>query len=162
MTTPVALSRICADDVEKLLDDAFGKYRHRRTAYLLRRGVSFIDHLSFAIVEQKTLIGSIQCWPIAVDAEPLILVGPVAVSSHRQNRGIGHNLMHATLGAIKGDDPPMMMIGDPEYYGRFGFESRGTEGWVLPGPWEARRLLLRNPRATPLPDTGMVGPRTGL
>lgn len=159
MVTQVALCSVEAADVEKLLDDAFGADRHQRTAYLLRAAMPVIDHLSFAIVENGELAGSIQCWPVSVADVPLILVGPVAVSPQRQNHGIGRQLMHATLGAVQAGDPPMVMIGDPEYYGRFGFVANETGGWTLPGPWEAQRLLLRNPSSLQLPINGILGPR---
>lgn len=153
------LSSVSADDVENLLDDAFGTDRHRRTAYLLRQGMAVIDHLSFAILDENAVVGSIQCWPVAVGNAPLILVGPVAVASFRQNSGLGHRLMNTMLEAATPQDPPMAMIGDPDYYGRFGFVAEGTAGWTLPGPWEPHRLLLRNPLGTILPKAGMLGPR---
>lgn len=159
MTELLALSSVYTDDIEKLLDDAFGVDRHKRTAYLLRKGMTNIDYMSFAIIDNGSLFGTIQCWPIMVGDTPLILVGPVAVSPERQNQGIGHQLMHASLGALTPTDPPMVMIGDPEYYGRFGFFADETGGWILPGPWEAHRLLLRNPNCIALPQQGIVGPR---
>ena len=159
MVNLLELSSLKAADVEELLDDAFGVDRHQRTAYLLRHGVAAIDHLSFGIVDNNNLVGSIQCWPIKVASTPLILVGPVAVSRMRQNQGIGHRLMQATFGAIRPNDPPMVMIGDPEYYGRFGFIADDTRGWTLPGPWERHRLLARNPDMIALPGTGMIAPR---
>ncbi|MEP7349246.1 MAG: N-acetyltransferase [Sphingorhabdus sp.] len=149
--------------VEDLLDAAFGSDRRQRTAYRLREGMAAVDHLSFGIVEGNALTGSIQCWPVSLvngnDGVPLILVGPVAVSPERQNMGLGHQLMNAMLAATAPADAPMLMIGDPEYYGRFGFVADETSGWKLPGPWEPRRLLLRNPQALDLPQTGIVGPR---
>lgn len=158
----ISLSSIAADDVENLLDNAFGADRRKRTAYLLRQDMPLIDHLSFGILDGAELVGSIQCWPIAVGGAPLMLVGPVAVATERQNQGFGHDLMRTMLAAVTPDDPPLLMIGDPEYYGRFGFVAKGTGGWTLPGPWEARRLLLRNPKSAILPEQGMVGPRRGL
>jgi predicted N-acetyltransferase YhbS len=158
----VALSSVRADDVEKLLDDAFGADRRQRTAYLLRKDMPVIAHLSFAVTDHYPVIGSIQCWPVSIGDAPLILVGPVAVSPDRQGQGIGRRLMHAALAAVQTGDALMVMIGDPEYYGRFGFHAEGTGGWILPGAWEAHRLLLRNPDGMPLPQTGMLGPRTSL
>lgn len=155
----LSLTQVVAADVESLLDDAFGTDRHQRTAYKLRAGMAVVDHLSFAIVEDAQCIGSIQCWPIAADTTPILLVGPVAVAPAWQNRGLGHQLMNAMLAAIQPDDPPMVMIGDPEYYGRFGFDAEGTGQWTLPGPWEPRRLLLRNPNSTALPIHAELGPR---
>lgn len=160
MTLLLPLASVRADDVEKLLDDAFGADRHERTAYLLRQGMPVIDHLSFALLDNGQPVGSIQCWPVAVSNSPLILVGPVAVSPEHQNQGLGHKLMYASLAALTGDDAPMVMIGDPEYYGRFGFIADETSGWTLPGPWEPRRLLLRNPQGLVVPERGTVGPRT--
>lgn len=152
------LSAVTEDALAQLLDDAFGTDRHGRTAYLLRKGMVAIDHLSFAIREDQLLVGSVQCWPIRVADAPLILVGPVAVATQQQNKGIGKRLMQSMLTAATRDDPPMVMIGDPEYYGRFGFTAEGTAGWTLPGPWEPRRLLLRNMAEVELPSHGMLGP----
>lgn len=162
MTKLLPLSSVAAQAVENLLDDAFGSDRHKRTAYLLRQGMPVIGHLSFAIIDGDILGASIQCWPVAVGDAPLILVGPVAVASTRQNRGLGTHLMRAMLDAATPGDAPMVMIGDPEFYGRFGFNANGTSGWTLPGPWEPHRLLLRNPHSIGLPDAGMLGPRTSL
>ncbi len=159
MTKLIPLSSVCAQDVEILLDAAFGADRYQRTAYLLRKGVAANDRLSFACVDEDRLVGSIQCWPVMVASSPLILVGPVAVSPDRQNQGIGHMLMHSTLRALTIVDPPMVMVGDEEYYERFGFVAEQTGGWTLPGPWEPHRLLLRNPQAILLPTTGLLAPR---
>ena len=152
------LSGISADRLNALLDDAFGADRRVRTAYLLRKGMAAIDHLSFGILDDDALVASIQCWPVRVGMADLVLVGPVAVASHRQNEGLGKRLMQLMLNAATAHDAPMVMIGDPEYYGRFGFEAKGTSGWTLPGPWEPRRLLLRNSDRIALPTHAMLGP----
>jgi predicted N-acetyltransferase YhbS len=153
-----SLSGISADALNALLDDAFGTDRYARTAYLLRKGMAAIDHLSFGILNNAVLLASIQCWPVRVGKADLILVGPVAVATNRQNEGLGTQLMQLMLHAATPQDAPMVMIGDPEYYGRFGFSSNDTSGWTLPGPWEPRRLLLRNSHMVALPTHGMLGP----
>ncbi len=161
--TVLPLHIIDADNVEALLDAAFGDDRRLRTAYRLRRDMTAIDALSFAVVdERELLLGSIQCWPVKITDNkgfdtPLIMVGPVAVSPDWQNSGIGKQLMAAMLSAADSRNcPAMMMIGDPEYYGRFGFSAEYTAGWELPGPWEAHRLLLRNIGMHLLPKRGML------
>ncbi len=158
----VPLSRVATHDVECLLDAAFGIDRHGRTAYLLRAAMPVIDRLAFGITENTHLIASIQCWPVIAANAPLILVGPVAVSPARQSQGLGTRLMTAMIGAITQNDPPLVMIGDPEYYKRFGFSAARTSGWILPGPWEPHRLLLRDAGSRTLPATAMLGPRTSL
>ena len=90
------------------------------------------------------------------------MVGPVAVRPDVQRGGHGRALMaHMLEAAETKADSALMMIGDPEYYGRFfGFDADATGAWDLPGPFEARRLLARAVNGHSLPtDAGMIGPR---
>ncbi|MEC7931157.1 MAG: GNAT family N-acetyltransferase, partial [Pseudomonadota bacterium] len=58
---------------------------------------------------------------------------------------------------------PLMMIGDPEYYGRFwGFSAQGTDGWDAPGPFEKRRLLALSVDGRPVGGEGMLTPRIAV
>lgn len=159
------LAAIEAARTELLLDMAFGSDRHLRTAYAIRAGTRFEPACSFAAIENDDLIGVIQSWPIqlAKDAGgyvPLMMVGPVAVLPNRQGDGVGRTLMtHMLAQAAKNaHDRALMLIGDPEYYGRFfGFTADQTARWRAPGPVEQRRLLARGPD---VPDAaGMLGPR---
>jgi len=150
------------NQVERLLDAAFGTDRRGRTAYKLREGMDVIAELSLAAWEQDQLVGALQCWPIALhndaDEVPLILVGPVAVDPDRQQQGIGRAMMREMLMHVETREP-LVLIGDPEYYGRhFGFIADQTINWELPGPFERRRLLART-GGRDLPYRGMLGPR---
>ena len=63
------------------------------------------------------------------------------------------------ISADAGAADALMMIGDPEYYGRFcGFTADVTGGWALPGPVERHRLLARIKRADGVPREGVIGP----
>ena len=154
--------------VEALLDRAFGRDRHTKTAYRLRQGVAPIPDLSFAAIENSALVGTIQCWPVDFSGDdgvvhPLVLVGPVAVEPTRQRGGLGKELVHQALdAAVELDlDGAMMLVGDPEYYGRFwGFTADATAGWRLPGPVEPHRLLARGPQVPAI--GGMIGPRVAV
>lgn len=142
------LANADADQVEILLDAAFGTDRHGRTAYRLREGAHAIPALSFAAWEGDRLVGTLQSWPVVLDTgngvEPLVMVGPVAVQPDVQGAGIGKALMNALIEAAErtGADA-LMMIGDPEYYVRFGFTADQTGGWRIDGPYEQHRLLAR-------------------
>lgn len=136
--------------VEALLDAAFGPDRFGRTAYRLRAGTFALPDLSFAAFDQGRLVGTLQSWPVALaqgdgGRVPLVMVGPVAVEPDVQRGGIGRAMMDALVAAADaGADGALMMIGDPEYYGRFwGFAADATGCWDLPGPFERRRLLAR-------------------
>ncbi len=161
------MSDIAPQAVEDLLDAAFGSDRFGRTAYRIRAGTDAVPALSFALVEAGVLIGTIQCWPVAHraadgSATPLVMVGPVAVRPDVQRGGHGRVLMAHMLAAAETQaDGALMMIGDPEYYGRFfGFDADATGDWDLPGPFEQRRLLARAVNGHALPTgAGMIGPR---
>lgn len=163
--TLVPLEAVDPALIEALLDRAFGPDRHARTAYRVRAGTRWLPALSFAAVDpDQLLVGTIQVWPVALTdpagrRHPMLMVGPVAVLPERQNEGFGRALMAAMTGAL---DPqaalPQVLIGDPDYYGRFGFIASPTQGWALPGPYEKHRLLARAPNVAVLPERGMLGP----
>ncbi len=163
----VPLNQITPGAVETLLDQAFCTDRHGRTAYMLREGVTALDALSFAAVERDKLIGTIQCWPCGLFdtnralIQPLILVGPVAVTPDAQGQGVGKALMEASLAAAASHaDGPLCMIGDPDYYGRFfDFSAEATGAWHLPGPVERHRLLARAMHGEAIAREGTLGPR---
>ena len=142
------LAKLADAEVETILDAAFGTDRRGRTAYRLRAGVVVISGLSFAVAVEGAVAGTVQCWPVAHTGNdgtvtPLVMVGPVAVLPSLQAHGHGRRLMDAVMAAApQHADGALMMIGDPEYYGRFfGFSAAQTGAWRLPGPVEAERLL---------------------
>ena len=169
IATLIPLADIDPALIEDVLDRAFGPDRFTRTAYKVRGDTEWLPGLSFAAMDDgDELVGTIQTWPVALTdeggkAHPLLMVGPVAVVPEHQSEGFGQALMLAMLGALDPRAPlPQVLIGDPEYYGRFfGFSAEPTAGWTLPGPWEPRRLLVRGHEATGLPVTGMLGPWLG-
>ncbi len=171
--TLIPLSAVEPDMTEAVLDRAFGPDRHARTAYRMRMGMEWLDALSFAILDaDELLVGTIQCYPISLtDREgrpvPLVMVGPVAVLPERQGDGFGQGLMAAMLDAkarLAQDGSPsfaQVLIGDPEYYGRWGFTAASTGGWRCPGPYEPERLLARGAALSTMPAEGMLGPWEG-
>jgi predicted N-acetyltransferase YhbS len=174
MTTIIPLESVSETLVEEVLDRAFEPDRRRRTAYKVREGTEWLPGLSFAAIDENDmLVGTIQCWPVALTdpdgkAHPLIMVGPVAVLPDEQGVGYGKALMTASIAALnpnntlRGPAIPQVMIGDPEYYGRFwGFTNTYTADWRLPGPYDPARLLARCDNPAVLPQAGMLGPWRG-
>lgn len=164
-TTLIPLTEVDPALVEAVLDRAFGADRKQRTAYRVRAGTEWLPALSFAAVdEEDLLVGTIQVWPVALTdpqgrRHPLLMVGPVAVLPEHQKQGCGLALMAAMAAAL---DPaamlPQVLIGDPEYYERFGFTAAPTQKWCLPGEFERHRLLVRTENPGVLPETGTLGP----
>jgi predicted N-acetyltransferase YhbS len=163
----VPLNIVAEEAVEQLLDAAFGTDRHGRTAYLIRKGMPWLPELSFGVLDEHgELVGSLQSWPVALTHEdgtqtPYIMVGPVAVHPALQRTGHGRALMDIVVTTARNHgSEPLMMIGDPEYYGRFwGFTADGTGGWNCPGPYEQRRLLALSVDGRAIGGTGMLSPR---
>ena len=146
--------------IDDLLDAGFGPARRNRTAYRLRDNVAALPALSFVACDEGTLVGSLQCWPLLLRSlsgacAPLILLGPVVTAADRQGQGVATRLMRTALAAADASDaPPILLIGDAPFYGRFGFAPAGAE-WQLPGPVDRTRLLLRGD-ARSLPAVGWV------
>lgn len=143
--TLTPLSHADPHAIEALLDAAFGADRRKRTAYRLRENATALPELSFAAWRDETLVGTLQSWPVALrtgDAVvSLTMVGPVAVAPQAQGQGIGTSLMDRLVRRAEG---PLVMIGDPEYYERWGFLAAPAAGWrVAAGPYEQHRLLAR-------------------
>lgn len=129
--------------VEHLLDRAFGPERRQKTVYRLREEVEPVAELCFLSYGAAGIDGAIRFWPVLVaEGAPLLLLGPVAVAPERQGHGLGGALVRHGLDAARRlGHAAVILVGDPEYYGRFGFEGRLTAGLSLPGPVEWRRFL---------------------
>jgi predicted N-acetyltransferase YhbS len=153
-------------DIDLLLDSRFGPARRRRTAYRLRDGMVPVPGLCFVARDGDRLVGSVQCWPVQLSAsngsiEPLTLLGPLVTALTREGEGIGAALMDAALAAADlTGAPPLILIGDEPYYGRFGFSAANTQHFILPGPVDHARLLMRG--GEDLPVLGWLGPRDGV
>ncbi len=77
----------------------------------------------------------------------VVAVAPLAVSPARQGEGIGHALMTELLRRAEAAELPLIvLLGFPDYYGRFGFEPSGPLGIsyrLAPNPHFLVRRLAR-------------------
>lgn len=131
--------------IENLLDSAFGPNRHAKTSYRYRVGVDPVPGLSFVARSQGTLLGSIAYYPVLIGAssDPALLLGPIAVDPALHGRGIGASLMHHSLNlAASMNHGLTVLVGDPNYYKRFGFQPASPHGIWMPDE-DQNRLQLR-------------------
>lgn len=78
------------------------------------------------------VIGHVLCTRGHVGQAPVLALGPLTVRPDSQRRGVGSALMHAVLGAADATGEPLVaLLGDPAYYGRFGFRL-GTDYQITP------------------------------
>lgn len=146
--------------VERLYDEVFGPARFRKASHGFRSGLAPIGALSWiARAGDTTAVGAIRYWPILVGAgrESALLLGPLAVASDYKDRGIGRALVLKTLdlAAAAGHDL-VLLVGDPEYYDRFGFVPATPYGFVMPGESRPERLQVLSLQGGPLERAGGV------
>jgi predicted N-acetyltransferase YhbS len=88
-------------------------------------------------------VGAIRYWPILVGetGHSALLLGPLAIAQDRAGKGIGRALMFKTLdlAAQLGHDL-VLLVGDVDYYKRFGFVPATPHGFVMPGESRPDRL----------------------
>lgn len=84
------------------------------------------------------VIGHVVCTRGTVDGIPVLGLGPLAVRPEWQRRGVATGLMHTILGAAEAlNEPLVALLGDPGFYGRFGFRQSVRYGITAPNPeWE--------------------------
>ena len=133
-----------ADDITALLDRSFGPGFLARTAERLREANTPITALSFiARDDQEALVGSISYWPVRLGAAAGLLLGPLAVDTTAQGKGVGLQLMQATLDLVDcARFSFVILVGDLDYYSRVGF-AIAPDNVHLPGPVDPLRLLIR-------------------
>lgn len=80
------------------------------------------------------VVGHVAVSPVAIEdgAQGWYGLGPLAVAPAHQRRGIGARLMEAAIARLRERGAAgCVLLGDPAYYGRFGFEPAAP--LVLPG-----------------------------
>jgi len=147
-----SIDRENAGDVvarERLLDRVMGEARFRKSSEKLRRGRLPAEGLALVARDADGhVIGTVRLWNIeaGVDADgnpvPALLLGPLAVDCAHEGKGIGGALMRAAITEARGrGHGAVLLVGDPEYYERFGFFAGKARHLLMPGPFERRRFL---------------------
>ncbi|OYR15879.1 GNAT family N-acetyltransferase [Brucella thiophenivorans] len=134
---------------EALLDRAMGEGRRRKSSEKLRRGRLPAEGLAFAAVgADGSLAGTVRLWNVHAGLDAFgfpvkaLLLGPLAVDPSAGGCGIGSALMHHAIDEAKRlGHGAILLVGDPEYYERFGFSAEKTAELSMPGPFEKRRFL---------------------
>ena len=110
-----------------------------------------IAELSFTALNEAAVVGHVTASRATVATDPVVAVGPVGVLPERQGLGIGSALMNALLTAGDAAGVPMVvLLGSPQYYGRFGFLPALELGVISPEPswgeaFQARPLTAYTP-----------------
>jgi putative acetyltransferase len=105
----------------------------------LRASPAWLPTLSLvAVTPGDEVIGHVLCTRGHAGQDPVLALGPLTVRPDSQRRGVGTALMHAILGAADAlGESSVALLGDPAYYGRFGFQPSARYHVTPPKPeWQ--------------------------
>ncbi|RWU22946.1 GNAT family N-acetyltransferase [Pseudomonas alkylphenolica] len=125
------------DSITQLTEAAFEHTEHSsHTEQFIVNALRNAEQLSISLVavENGEIIGHVAVSPVTVSsgARGWYGLGPISVRPDRQGQGIGAALMNAALDALRQMGAAgCVLLGDPGYYGRFGFKAH--PGLELPG-----------------------------
>jgi putative acetyltransferase len=90
---------------------------------------------SFALVaDDEEIVGHVQSSRVSVGTGHVSSLGPIGVIPERQGQGIGRALVEAAIEAAgELGEPAIVLLGNPDLYGRFGFETASQ--WGLRNPF---------------------------
>jgi predicted N-acetyltransferase YhbS len=131
-----------APAVDALIDRAFGPGRFAKVSERLREGNHQLADCSFVAVRDGAPVGAVRMWPVTIGDKPVAFLGPLAVDADQRSAGLGQALVEqACQAAAAAGWSAVLLVGDAPYFSRAGFAV--APGVVMPGPVDARRVLLR-------------------
>ena len=135
-----------ANCLEKLTEIVFGPGMRARAAYFLREGVDHEMPLSFVAEQSGTIVGTVRLTKVDWGGTVVLMLGPLAVLPELKGRGIGRALMQQAVDAATqlsngAGAPAIILVGDLDYYSRFGFKRISPDRISLPRPADPMRVL---------------------
>ncbi len=132
-------------EVEQLLDLVFTPKRKLLSSYQLRGPTNKVNKLSYVIKDPSSnVVGSIRFWNIRIDGHSSrgLLLGPLAIHPTYQSEGLGEKLvLNSIEKAAVHNWNWVILVGDLDYYSKFGFGKKPTRGISIGDGLDDPRLL---------------------
>ena len=132
-------------EVEQLLDLVFTPRRKLLSSYQLRGSTNKVNKLSYVIKDNSNnVVGSIRFWNIKIEGHSSrgLLLGPLAIHPIYQSEGLGEKLVLNGIEKARVDKWNwVVLVGDFEYYSKFGFSKDPTIGISIGDGFDTERLL---------------------
>ncbi|MGH8886645.1 MAG: GNAT family N-acetyltransferase [Egibacteraceae bacterium] len=101
---------------------AFGHAAEADLVDALRDSPAWVPQFSLVAESDGGIVGHVLLTRVAIATGAGLALAPLGVLPHRQRRGVGSALVRAVLeAAATAGEPLVVVLGDPAYYGRFGF-----------------------------------------
>lgn len=106
----------------------------------LGRDAGLVPGLTLVAELDGTVVGQLTCsYGTLTDAggrqRSVVGVGPVSVLPAHQGTGVGGTLLRALIDAAeRAGEPALVLLGDPAFYGRYGFVAADDFGIAAPDP----------------------------
>jgi putative acetyltransferase len=139
--------------IREIVSSAFGRPDEAELIEALRRDGDLVVAL-VAVDERERLVGHMALSRLASPPGALALA-PVAVRAGRQRQGVGSMLVRGAIeeGRRRGFDA-LLVVGDPGYYGRFGFSAEAA--MPLASPFAGPHFMLLRLTDAELPLAPLV------
>jgi predicted N-acetyltransferase YhbS len=130
-----------ATSIESLVREVFSKSEGEKEGALIGKlskelmsETSAEDLYGFVAVENQQIIGAIFFSRITIDrVSDIFILGPVAVDSNMQRKGIGQRLIKYGLDVLRDNEVDhVLTYGDPAYYCKVGFKQISDETLIAP------------------------------
>ena len=145
--------------VERVVARAFGPGRLAKTSERIREIAALRRDLSQVVRLGSEIVGCCRIWSFHVGGTPALFLGPLAVEPDLQDDGLGKALTDAALTACRSEALPIILVGRPSFFARFGFLPATWAPVEVPGPLERKRLMWRPSSAGDPPPSGrLTGP----
>jgi putative acetyltransferase len=125
---------------------AFGRAAEADLVDALRATDGWMPSLSLVAEQDGQVVGHVLFSDVALAGRPVLSLAPLGVHPDHQRSGVGSALVRTGLAIAERTDRGMVVVlGNPAYYGRFGFLAGGVHGVLDPfqapeGYFQLRRL----------------------
>jgi putative acetyltransferase len=151
-------------EVLRVVTSAFGREDESRLVERLRASDAWVPRLTLVArpsgEPDGPIVGFAALSRIAVGGRPALALAPVAVAPEWQGKGAGSALARTSVArAAQRHERLVLVVGDPSYYGRFGFTAAMPMG--IHGPYDHAGLAFQAlvlPNSDPVPSGFAVYP----
>lgn len=110
-----------------LEEDVLGPGRYARPSFRLRENLEHNIKYSKVYNQGHKIIGSIRYYNCKIQNNEGLMLGPLIVDQKYKGRGIGKELVNKSISSINEKNIDfIILIGEFDYYGQFGFETNNN------------------------------------